>query len=188
VLSLYLFALLVGGGLLAASLFGGHGHGHDTDAGLGDSDAGHDHDGAHFLSLRTLTYLMFVFGGVGSALTLTPGPKSNWLILATATMTGLGVAAAVGASFKYLRQTDSGSRNAEESFVGLTGRMVVPIQSGGVGKVQVVRGDRTFELLARPLNDSAMPSVEWRSVIVVEMSRGTALVMPLDEAALDSGA
>lgn len=185
-LSLYVFALLAGGALLIASAVGSHGH--DVHAGPGHLDTSHDHDTTHFISLRTLTYFMFVFGGVGTALTLAPGQMWKWLVLVIALITGLLVAGGVGAAFKYLSQTDSGRRDAEDSFVGLSGRMLIPIHGSGVGKVQVVRGDRTFELLARPLDDSAGHSADWKSVIVVEMSRGTALVMPLDESALDDGA
>jgi membrane protein implicated in regulation of membrane protease activity len=185
-LSLYLFALLVGGGLLVASMLGGGDHSH---AGH-DGDIGHDVGGhgnaAQFLSLRTITYFMFVFGGVGAVLTW-KWDVAGILILALAAVAGLGVAAITAASFEYLRRTDSGGRDSEDSFVGLSGRVVVPIPSGGIGKVQVVRGDRTFELLARPLDDNAAGMSTWKSVIVVEMKRGTALVMPIDDPLLQQG-
>ena len=65
--SLYLFALIVGGALLLFSLLGGSDQGDD----LG-------HDGAHssvqWLSIRTATYFLFVFGGVGAILTRTWPP------------------------------------------------------------------------------------------------------------------
>ncbi len=188
-LSLYIFALLVGGGLLIASMLGGgdHGHsGHDGDIGHDVAYPGGDGNAAQFLSLRTLTYFMFVFGGVGAVLTW-KWDVAAALILALAAVAGLGVASIAAASFEYLRRTDSGGHDSEDSFVGLSGRVVVPIPSGGIGKVQVVRGDRTFELLARPLDDNATGMSSWKSVIVVEMSRGTALVTPIDDPILQQG-
>lgn len=183
-ISLYLFALLVGGGLLIASIIGSGDHGHGGD--FGDA-AGHDggRDGGHgnaaqFLSLRNLTYLLFVFGGVGSALTW-KSDIPGIFILAIAALAGLAIASVTAASFGYLRRTDSGGRDSEDSFVGLAGRVVVPIGSGAMGKVQLVRGDRMFELLARPLDSEAIGISDWKSVVVVEMENGTALVTPLDE-------
>ncbi|MGZ8797446.1 MAG: hypothetical protein ACXW2F_08880 [Thermoanaerobaculia bacterium] len=184
-LSLYLFALLVGGGLLVAAMLGGGDHGHDGDIGHDVAHPGGHGNAAQFLSLRTLTYFMFVFGGVGAVLTW-QWDVGGILILALAAVAGLGVAAVTAASFEYLRRTDSGGRDSEDSFVGLSGRVVVPITSG-MGKVQVVRGDRTFELLARPLDSSAGDMSTWKSVIVVEMSRGTALVTPIDDPLLQQG-
>lgn len=185
-ISLYIFSLLVGGGLLIAGMLGGGDHGHDGQA---DHDAAHTGghgNAAELLSLRTLTYFLFVFGGVGGVLTWS-WDVGRILIFALALLTGLGVAAVTAASFGYLRRTDSGGRDSEDSFVGLSGRVVVPIQSGGMGKVQVVRGDRTFELLARPLDSNAGDISSWKSVIVVEMSRGTALVTPIDDHLLQEG-
>ncbi len=180
-ISLYIFALLVGGGLLIASTIGSSDHGHDSKF---SDDTGH-HDGGHgnaaqILSLRNLTYLLFVFGGVGAALTWKSGIPSM-LILLVAVLAGLAIATVAAASFGYLRRTDSGGRDSEESFVGLAGRVVVPIGSGAIGKVQVVRGDRTFELLARPLDSQAGGISDWKSVVIVEMKDGTALVTQLDD-------
>lgn len=180
-LSVYLFSVLVGGVLLAMSIAGSD-HGHS------DADIGHHgHFGDNpvkFLSLRTLTYLLFVFGGVGSVLSWAWKNDSPILTFALSAVSGLGMAALVSASFAWLSRTDSGSRDSEESFVGLQGTVVLPIASGGLGKVLVQRGNRTYELLARPLDGDASGVSGWKSVVVVEMNRGTALVAPLDEPAL----
>ncbi len=183
---LYLFSLLVGGGLLIAATMGGGDHGHDGQISHDVAHQGGHGNAAQFLSLRTLTYFLFVFGGVGTVLTWTWN-VAGILTFALAALAGLGVAAVTAASFAYLRRTDSGGRDPEDSFVGLSGRVVVPIAIGGMGKVQVVRGDRTFELLARPFDDNAGGMSSWKSVIVVEMSRGTALVTPIDDPLLQQG-
>ncbi len=174
--ALYLFALVVGGGLLAFSM-------------LGDShgDAGHDahaHDAIKFLSLRTLTYFLFTFGGVGAVLARTWHWATAPLVLLVATAAGLLVGTATAQAFAYLRRTDSGARESEDSFIGLTGRVTLPIGKSGLGKVLVERGGRTFELLARPLERAAGPVTKWDNVIVVEMNRGTAIVAPMDDPAV----
>lgn len=177
-LSLYLFSLLVGGFLLAAAAFGGH-HGHDA----AFDPAHHDTDGAaKLMSLRTLTYFLFVFGGIGGGLSW--AGTHRWIAFPIALTVGAGVAALVGFTFRYLARTDSGDRAGEDSFVGLQGQLVLPIGQGGLGKVMVQRGDRSYELVARPLDASASGITNWKTVVVVEMNRGTALVAPLDEPAL----
>jgi membrane protein implicated in regulation of membrane protease activity len=174
--ALYLFALVLGGGLLLFSLLG-DAHG---DA---DHDA-HGHDAIKFLSLRTLTYFLFVFGGVGAVLSKTWHWAAAPLVLATAIAAGTLVGSAASYAFAYLRRTDSGARESEDSFIGLTGRVTVPIGPSGKGKVLVERGGRTFELLARPLETAAGPARSWSSVMVVEMNRGTAVVAPMDDPAV----
>jgi len=172
--TLYLFSLVVGGGLLAFSFFGGDGDGDDL----------HHHGHAtEWLSLRTLTYFLFVFGGVGAVLSKTWSGAAAPLVLLFAALAGLGVGATVSAAFGYLRRTSSGNADADDSFVGLTGSVTLPIRAGGVGKVVVQRGDRTFELLARSIKPDADDSALWKAIIVVEMERGTALVTPLEDPA-----
>jgi len=176
--SLYLFSLIVGGGLLVYSLTGGHdGHGD-----VGHHDV-HGHDAVKWLSLRTLTYFLFVFGGVGAVLTKTWNAATMPLVLLLSAVAGVGVGAAASLAFDYLRKTDSGHRDSEHTFVGLTGTVSLPIGSGGMGKVLVQRGHRTYELIARPHDAAAKGTSKWKSVIVVEMNRGTALVTPLDDPA-----
>lgn len=172
--TLYLFALVVGGGLLLFSAFGG-----DADADdLGDVAGSDGHAAMEWLSLRTLIYFLFVFGGVGATLTKTwPGGAAP-IVLLLAAVSGLGVGALASTVFRYLRRTDSGLRETDDSFIGLSGRMTLPIGPGGAGKVLVSRGDRTFELIARPLESATGDRSTWRSVVVIEMSRGTAVVAP----------
>jgi MFS family permease len=178
--SLYLFALIVGGGLLVYSLFGVDHHGGDAGHHGGD----HSDNAVQWLSLRTFTYFLFVFGGVGAVLSKTWHLAAAPLVLILSIVAGVGVGAAAAAAFAYLRRSGSGEQESEDSFIGLTGRVTLPIGAGGMGKVLVQRGDRTYELLARPLDAAAQGSSNWKSVIVVEMNRGTALVAPLDDPAV----
>lgn len=172
--ALYLFALVVGGGLLAFSFFG------DAD---GDSHDTNGHSAVQWLSLRTLTYFMFVFGGVGAILSRTWPAATAPLVLLLAAVAGVGVGMTVSAAFAYLRRTDSGDRESDDTFVGLTGTVSLPIRAGGMGKVMVQRGDRSIELIARAIKTDADDSALWKNVIVVEMERGTALVTPLEDPA-----
>ncbi|MGH7637892.1 MAG: hypothetical protein ACREOK_09595 [Gemmatimonadaceae bacterium] len=178
--SLYLFALIVGGALLLFSLFGGSEH--------SDSDLGHDgaHSPAQWLSIRTAIYFLFVFGGIGTILTLTWPPATMPLILGISVAAGVGIGAAVSAAFAYLRKTESGYRSGDESFIGLSAVVTLPIGPGRVGKVLVRRGDRTFELLAQPYDRTAgsEPPAAWKEVIIIEMARGTAVVAPVDDPAV----
>lgn len=177
-LPIYVFALMVGGGLLLFSLLGG------DDGGDVDADASHGENPIQILSLRTLTYFLFVFGGVGTALSWTWRTAGSLPVLLLSAGAGLAVGTIASAVFGYLRRTDSGARRSEESFVGLTARVSVPIASGGIGKVLVHRDDRAYELLARPFDASATGSTDWTAVVVVEMRRGIALVAPLDDPTL----
>ena len=178
--AVYLFSVLVGGALLGASLLG-------SDHGDVDSVSGHGHhahDAAKLLSLRTLTYFLFVFGGVGIALSLLTSSTGWLLTLMLAVLAGAGVGTIVTGTFRYLSRTESGGDRSDDTFVGLSGRVVLPIAEGGLGKVMVQRGDRTYELIAKPLDAGSEGTMSWKSVVIVEMSRGTALVAPLDEPTL----
>ena len=186
--ALYLFALILGGGLLLFSLFGdGHHHGADAshhDLDVGDAGQADIQDNpVQWLSLRTVIYFLFVFGGVGAALSKSwPGAAAP-LIAVLATGAGAGVGAAVSAAFAYLKKTDSGARDGDESFVGLAGQVTLPFGDSGAGKVLVTRGDRTFELLARPFGGASGDPRHWKAVVVMEMQRGTAMVAPVDDPA-----
>ena len=175
-LSLYLFAVLLGGGLLLFSLLGG-----DSDADVDGFDSGNP---MQYLSLRTLTYFLFVFGGVGAVLTWSWTRAASLLVLPIAIAAGVLVAALASATFGYIRRTNSGDRDSEQTFVGLTGRVSVAMGEGGLGKVLVHRGDRVHELLARPFDGATGGYAFGTSVVVVEMSQGTALVTPIDPIAL----
>lgn len=169
-LGIYLFILVVGAGILGFSMLGG-----DTDGDLDSPDA------LKWLSLRGLSYFAFVCGGVGLALTATWSAGTTPFIAGLAVGSGVAVSWLASLVFRYLRNTESGAREGDEAFVGLSGRLVVPFGESGTGKIQVTRADRTFEMLARPFGNASTPPATWRSVIVVEIQRGVALVSPLEE-------
>lgn len=200
----YLFALVVGGGLLLLSAFGDlfgdadvdvgdvdvdgldlDMDGLDVDTGGADLDAGsadvdgHGGHGLKILSLRAITYLLFGIGATGTVLTqLGTDPVTTAIAAALAGALTMGL---VVAAFRYLAASESGSLEGEGGFVGLPATVSVPINAYGHGRVLVRRRDRTFELAARPFESGDGDPTEWRSVVVVDMDGGVALVAPLEQ-------
>ena len=172
--TIYWFALIVGGGLLAASLFGDL-FGADID----DPDAG-DNQATRILSLRNLTYFLFAFGATGIALkSIAPAAETTTAAIAAAV--GLIAAGAAAVLLNYVQRTESGGRTAEDSFVGCMGRLTLPFAEDRAGRVMIQRDDREFELRARPFDAAATMARIGTSIIVVEMDGGTALVAPVEE-------
>ena len=206
----YLFALVVGGGLLLLSAFsdifgdadvdtGDLDLDLDMDAGGFDLDAdGLDLDtdglavdgdsltgpagGAHglkILSLRSMTYLLFGIGATGTILTWF---GTNPILTAvSAGIAGLLTMTLVLTAFRWLARTESGGLEGEGGFVGLPAEVTVPINAHGHGRVLVRRRDRTYELAARPFEARDGDPTQWRSVVVVDMEGGVALIAPLEQ-------
>lgn len=170
----------------------------DADAGHLDTDAGSveashpgvgEGGGAHgtqvaskIFSIRTVTYALFGFGAVGTLLT--------WVLPATSSAVTAGFAVAggilsgtlVNVAFGWVRRSESGAVQGEDAFVGHAGRVTLPITRSG-GKVVVERLGHSVELRALPhpsALDQGDPST-WKSVVVVEMRRGVALVAPVSQ-------
>lgn len=181
-MSLYLFALVLGAGLLAFSMFGGDADGDVSGDLSGDVSADVDVEALRWLSLRSLSYFAFVLGGVGVVLTRFWPAATAPIVAALAVGAAFGVSGIVNATFRYLKRTESGDRGSDDAFIGLSGRVTLPFGASGAGKVMITRADRSFELIARPFDDSHGDPRTWTQVIVVEMQRGTALVTPIDPA------
>jgi hypothetical protein len=64
--------------------------------------------------------------------------------------------------------------------------VLLPLSREGSGKITVARAGREHTLLARPFDDDARSPETWRSVIVIEMRRGIALVEPYNHALEDA--
>lgn len=208
-LAAYIFCLVTGGGLLLLSLLGDvlgdaggdlgvdasadvhfeldHG-GVDAgtfDTGTGDvdvhGDSGDQLHASKILSIRTLTYTLFGFGAVGTLLSLV-GSSGFLTTLAFAVTGGLLSGALVTTVFDYLRATDTGAQVSDDTFVGLSGTVTLPLSATTAGAVAVQRGQRriTLRALPHPSVGDADPA-GWKSVVVVEMDRGVARVAPVGE-------
>ena len=188
-LTLYLVCLVLGGVLIAVSIFGAG----DADVGVdvdvaGDADLDVDVEGdldaeggeglaaaVRFLSMRNLVFFLAFFGLTGTLLTLLQGNHLATLI--TSLALGVVAAWAVHRLMGYLRDTQSGALASASSLAGAEARVVVGVNSKRPGKVDVVIGDRTYQFLARIHEGAKVDHVEvGDTVLVVRIQDGVALV------------
>jgi hypothetical protein len=189
--ALYWFALVIGAGLLGLSLFGdllGHGHGFGDGHGELPQDVDHAHadaDGFRILTLRNATYFLFAFGAAG--LLAGWATEGDQPVLAAVLAMVLGVVAAgiSAVTFGWVRRTESGYLADDAGWVGRIGDVLIPLSADGTGKILVGRAGRDHELLARPYERDAETPEQWRSVVILELQNGVALVSPYSNA-LDS--
>lgn len=177
---LYWFALVVGAGLLLMSLFSDffgdvHGDiGGDTDLGGAHADA----EGFRILSLRNATYFLFAFGAAGVLLGWATEGDAPVLTAVLATLLGVAGGGISATAFGWLRRTESGYIGDDRGWVGRVGQVVLPLSAEGTGKILVNRSGRDHELLARPFETGSESPEQWRSVLIVELENGVALVSP----------
>ena len=192
-LAAYMFSLVLGGGFLALSLFGdflgGGADAAEADLDLdmdGDSDFGGE--ATKILSLRTIVYALFAFGATGAVLHLLWDGQHAGLTALFAGGGGVTCGAFVSTVFSYLKK-DAGALESEQSFVGMTGKVTLPIGPGSPGAVMIQRGETRHRLRARvddtllgPAASASSASTflaEGQSVVVVDMDHGVAAVAPV---------
>jgi len=181
---LFWLALIVGGGLLVLSMAGDvlGIEAHGADALHSDLDAHGDAQWGRIFSLRNATYFSFAFGAVGVLLNSIWGGAHQPISFAIAGMTGLAAWALSMTTFRYLKRTESGARLDDRVLVGRVGEVTLPIRKDGTGKIQITSAGHTQELLALPFGTEEPADPEsWRSVVVVEVQDGVALVTPYSE-------
>ncbi len=179
---LYLLALVLGGGLLIVQLVGGAHHGGGHFAHFGDSDhlGGADHhaqQGPGVLSTRSVTYGLFAFGFVGTAL--------HALRLAGEPL-ALGVAVAAGAAATLgvgtaLRRLGDPAASGEAELLearGRSGRVVVPLSREQRGKVRVQIKGQAVDILATTSGDELKTGAD---VVVVDVRGDVAEVVAAGE-------
>ncbi len=200
---LYLFSVIVGGILLAASiLLGGKDVDADADADAdldveGDADleaeaeaeGGMDKDvGGHgdlagflylFLSLRFWIFFLAFFGLTGIVLDVLGLVSSELIGLALALAMGTAVGTGATGLIRMLSKDTSGEPVKSKDYVGKTARVLVPIEGERVGKVRVEIGGRSVDLLASGVE--AGEGYEGKEeVLIVEMEGNRARVARLD--------
>lgn len=194
-LPLYLFALIVGGGLLIFSLLAGHGESHSVEAGA-DADAHVDlHHGfgepgwvgvQDFLSIRSLLYFFAGFGASGTLIDLLTD-ASTGVGLVWALVTGLVAAAVAAGIYGWVRRTDSGEVPTDPDYLrGVAARVVLPVRPGQRGKIVALHGGRELELLARLYGTDDVACPRGSEVVIVDIDGDTALVTSLTVLPSDS--
>lgn len=203
-LAVYLFALIVGGGLLAFSLIAGDDGGHEVEID-GDFDADLDADGIEsasggdpalggadwmllqgFFSLRTLLYLLAGFGATGILFHLltdaSPPVSFVWAL-----GTGLVAALAATALYGWVRGTASGEVPADAEYLrGATARVLLPVEQGRRGKIVALHAGREVQLLARLHTADDADCPRGSEVVIVDVDGETALVTPLPQLSSES--
>ena len=186
----YLFSVVLGGGLLLLSLLGGLLGGDAVELELEaeididfDADTEVDYSASKILSIRTLTYTLFGFGAVGWLLSrggLAPEAAST---ITYAAIGGMISGTLVNRAFGYLRGTETGMIERDDSFVGLAGEVTLRLGDGSSGSVAVEQGGRGGTPSA-PCRTRACKQARRQtsgSVVVVEMKDGVAYVAPSDD-------
>lgn len=154
----YLFAVVFGGVLLAASIF--FGEGHDGDAG----EAHLDIDDAHgafdglvsiFASLRFWTFFCFCFGALGAAMSGF-GWANTTVTLASSVALGAAVGIAATKTFRWVSGSQSNSMSDLTRLAGMSAEVVVTVSSTTVGKIRVRSEGRLRDMLAKTIADETI--------------------------------
>lgn len=175
-IKLYVFSLVVGGGLVLLSLM----------SDLFDSDVDVDGDGglgdasfAKLLATYGLLYFALGFGATGTVLAVAMGVSPS-LHLPAALGTGFLSGLAASKIIHYLKRSDTGHRIGDDSWGGSYGTVLLPIEGARPGEVRVARGHRQARLRALPHASAASgddPGA-WSDVMVIEVRDGIAYVVP----------
>lgn len=206
---LYLFSVIVGGILLAASILLGGSHGDadaDADADLDldgdadldadaeieaelDADADADHDvGGHgdlggflylFLSLRFWIFFLAFFGLTGIVLDVLGLVSAEWIGLVLALAMGTVVGTGATGLIRMLSKDTTGEAVRSKDYVGKTARVLVPFEGERVGKVRVEIGGRSVDLLASGVEEDEGYGGK-DEVLIVEMEGNRARVARLE--------
>lgn len=178
VLYAYVFATIIGGVMLGASLLGGH-HGgmdHDASGAAGDTHGGDNTSESialRIFSMRVWTYLL-AFGGITGLMlrTIAHTHEPMTAILSLA----VGAIAATTAQTLLRRAMASGDSGtvSGRDLVGKTGDVIVPFERGQTGKIRVNVKGENLDVLARTEDERPIGAND--EVLVVEMREGNALV------------
>lgn len=167
-LPIYIFAAILGGGLLLIGMLGGDGgDGVDADIDMG----GKASTWTHAFSFQTAAYFLAAFGLVGSALTLVGAATVPTLLVSVAM--GLTVGTLVGVLFRWLKRSQSGFAESSDDYIGGVGRAEIRIPVGGQGRIALVHRGQSFTL---PAVSAAEEIDRNEHVIVLDVVDGVALV------------
>ncbi len=202
----YLFALIVGGILLGASLLLG-GHDHEIGAGDGALDAAAEadataegagggseaggHEAAHAMSaasgldllwpLRSVRFWTFFLAFFGLTGLVFDGLDLTGPGLALGLAVGVGLLLGGGAAgvIRWLASEQAGRAPRSNDYVGRSARVVVPVKKGGLGKVRVEIGGTSVDVLAVTDDEEGIAAHE--EAMIIEMDGTQARVVRAEE-------
>lgn len=151
--TVYLICFFLGTGFaIVSALLGGVFDSH-ADAGGHIDASGHDTGGHHFPLLSPVTICTFlsVFGGTGIIITKWVAPEASvGLHLSLAALSGLAVAAGVGAIFYVLFiRTQTSSALQYDKVLGIEAKVTTSIPREGLGEITYVYNGITFSAPAK---------------------------------------
>jgi hypothetical protein len=212
-LGFYLFAAVLGGGLLLLSMLGGGEHdtshdvgGHDFDHdvghdvngghdGHGGHDAGADHD-AHFragelvLGLfrpRNMIFFLATFGITGTLLTLLTSVSTFGGLVPSLAM-GFGAMVVTHGVFVWLKRSETAVDVVSDAELeGSLARVTLPLTPGARGRIACSVGGREVHVVARLAAGYEQTLDAGREVVVLHMSDTVAEVMPFESRDLPPG-
>lgn len=151
----FAFALVLGGVLLGASLLVGDGHG-DADV-HGQFHVSGDSVDAIVGTLRSMrfwTFFLAFFGLTGIALKTLGIVESDLISGLVATAMGATIGYGATWAFRVLDRRESNSVASEDDLVGKSGRILVAVGPGTLGKIRVQAKGSTVDLLAKSDDES----------------------------------
>lgn len=205
-LGIYIFAAVLGGGLLMFSVLAGGDDGSDVDSGDIDHDIDHDADGGHdghdadhdahvgagdlilgLLRPRNMIFFLATFGITGTLLTLlTPVSRLGGLIPSLAM--GLGAMVVTHSVFLWLKRSDTAvDAVSDADLEGSLGRVIIPVSQGVRGRIACTVGEREVHVTARLAAGYDLTLDPGREVVVLRMHETEAEIMPFESRELPPG-
>lgn len=164
--------LIAGAALFLVSLFFG-----EIGELIGDAfgDTGGDHDGPSWFSTSVIGAFLIAYGGIGLVAT---AYTDNGLV---ATIIGLVVAAACAYAIRNyllasLMRSQGNTQISQSSYVGSTAMVITTILPRGVGEIRFVDANGATAVVPARSIQTHEPVLSGQSVVIVEMSGGTAIV------------
>lgn len=192
-IGVYLFALALGGPVLAWILFAGLQGGADASGHLGDlgggdlgsgdpgggdagDSGGHGDTVLSFMSLSSISFMLTFFGVTGLVSAALGASTLTAFVLAV--VIGFGTGALNSAAFRWIRRNSTSSEVSNRELVGSIARVLLPVDSEHRGRIAVTVAGAREQMTADPADGSTMDVGD--RVVIVEVSNGVALVASLD--------
>jgi len=147
----------------------------DVDATIGETPAGSL--ASDLLSIRSLAFLLALFGLTG--LVLTWLDVNGFITLMAALAMGVFALWLNVVLMRYLRTSSVSTEISNRMLEGRPAKVVLPIGPERSGRVSIDVQGQVMYLVSRPYRDGSFDAGD--QVVVVEVDRGTALVASLEE-------